>query len=87
MSRDWRRQGRCRFEPFALFFPPDGETGEQRDMRERRAKKVCAACPVIDQCGEYALTRPERYGIWGGMTPDDRRIERRRRRETERKAA
>ncbi|MDA2804466.1 WhiB family transcriptional regulator [Nocardiopsis suaedae] len=82
----WQRRARCRFEPKALFFPPEGERPDQREARERRAMKTCAACPVIEQCGEHTLDRPEPYGIWGGMTPDDRRIERRRRRETARAA-
>ncbi|MGW0920422.1 WhiB family transcriptional regulator [Streptomyces sp. NPDC002755] len=34
------------------------------------AKGECRTCPVQDECGE--LGQNEAYGIWGGMTPDDR---------------
>ncbi len=46
-----------------------------------KAREICAACPVRAQCEEYALANKERYGMWGGLTPiERRRIERRERR-------
>ena len=48
-------------------------------VRERQAKAVCAACPVRSECLGYALTRPEKYGTWGGLNEDERASERRRR--------
>ena len=45
-----------------LFFD-DGEA--------ERAKQVCAGCPVLRECLEHALQH-ERFGIWGGTTPDER---------------
>jgi hypothetical protein len=38
-----------------------------------RAKAICKTCPVIDNCREYVIYNPERYGIWAGMTEKDRR--------------
>jgi hypothetical protein len=43
------------------------------------AKAVCRACPVRDDCLEYALTNAEPWGVWGGLSADERRVERRRR--------
>lgn len=40
---------------------------------------MCAACPVRAECLAYALGRPDKHGIWGGMTEDERDAERRRR--------
>jgi WhiB family transcriptional regulator, redox-sensing transcriptional regulator len=34
---------------------------------------TCAACPVKNECLTFALSNDERYGIWGGTTPDQRR--------------
>lgn len=46
------------------------------------AKKICDSCPIRDACLEYALKEKERYGMWGGTTPiERRRVERRQRRE------
>lgn len=58
----------------ALFYSPDiAEGKETRVRRERDAKKVCASCPVRDQCLDLALTQHESYGIWGGLNETERR--------------
>jgi WhiB family redox-sensing transcriptional regulator len=33
---------------------------------------ICATCPVLKQCAEHALSVREPYGVWGGMSEDDR---------------
>ena len=33
---------------------------------------MCASCPVLTQCAAHALTVREPYGVWGGMSEDDR---------------
>ena len=43
--------------------------------RAANAKALCATCPVIEQCRSYALAAQEPYGIWGGMTEEERREE------------
>ena len=73
---DWQRQGRCWTGTGALvdlMFP--GQGGDTAD-----AKAMCATCPVIDVCREDAIANEDRFGIWGGMSEKQRRIERRRRR-------
>ena len=69
---DWQLQGACRGHDSAVYFHPDGERGHARENRERNAKKVCATCPVLQQCREHALSVHEPYGIWGGMTETER---------------
>ena len=44
----------------ALFF------SEQLDDI-RRAKAICAECPVREACLEGALARREPWGVWGGQ--------------------
>jgi WhiB family redox-sensing transcriptional regulator len=51
-----------------LFFGPDGERPSEREIRERKAKVICALCPLRAECLEYALRHPARYGIWSGST-------------------
>jgi WhiB family transcriptional regulator, redox-sensing transcriptional regulator len=68
----WQRSANCRGEVSSLFFCGDGEVRSQRREREKRAKSLCADCPVLAQCREHSLRAPERYGIWGGMTEDER---------------
>jgi WhiB family redox-sensing transcriptional regulator len=45
---------------------------------EAQAKELCAACPVQRECLEYANDNEEPDGIWGGLTPIERRKEPRR---------
>lgn len=69
---DWQFQGACRGEDPEAFFHPEGERGPSRAAREAKAKAICATCPVIQQCAAHALSVREPYGIWGGMSEDDR---------------
>jgi WhiB family redox-sensing transcriptional regulator len=69
---DWQLQGSCRGEDPAVFFHPEGERGPARAARERAAKAVCASCPVLKQCADHALAVREPYGVWGGLSEEDR---------------
>jgi len=69
---DWQLHAACRGEDPALFFHPEGERGPTRAAREAAAKAVCAACPMLAQCAAHALTVREPYGVWGGMSEEDR---------------
>lgn len=42
------------------------------------AKQICDSCPVRGLCLEQAMARKERFGIFGGLTADERRKPRRR---------
>lgn len=72
-SGAWRRLAICRGPVAADFFTPfGGETRRQRSARERRAVAICADCPVRGDCLADAVSRNERYGIWGGRAFDER---------------
>ena len=75
----WQDAAACRGREILLFFGPDGERQPERDARERKAKAVCRSCPVQGDCLAYAVTRPEKYGTWGGLNEEERASERRRR--------
>ena len=68
----WRLRAACRSVDSAVFFSPDAERGRAQEAREARAKAICARCPVIRECAAYALTAGERYGVWGGLSEQDR---------------
>jgi WhiB family redox-sensing transcriptional regulator len=77
----WQWRAACRGEDAALFFPPAREEGrDERLIRERQAKAICATCPVRVECLEYALRTREPYGIWGGLNEAERRYVLRERR-------
>jgi len=52
-----------------LFFP-DGTAG--RAAKTMQAKEICATCPIVVQCLQYAILNQE-DGIWGGTTPSERK--------------
>lgn len=74
----WQYRAACGDVNTQLFFGPDGEAWPEREAREAKAVAVCASCPVRRQCLEYALRNSIRYGIWGGLNPEERTRARRR---------
>ncbi len=49
------------------------EPQDEKLVREDKAKKVCQTCEMIWPCRTMALRTEEEYGVWGGMTPGERR--------------
>ena len=67
-SMAWRDHGGCRGLDPEIFYPPEDD-----EVAAEPAKAICAVCPVRETCLEYALTRREKIGVWGGMTERERR--------------
>lgn len=61
----------CEWQP-SYWFPEDIADPRKRAEATREAIKGCKACPVKDQCFDYALESNQKYGIWGGSLPSDR---------------
>ena len=66
MDLAWKAQGACRWVDPELFFPIS-------DVDAEPAKRVCAGCDVRQRCLDHALDTREGEGIWGGLTPGERR--------------
>jgi len=74
----WMEDAACR-EPGVdpeLFFPVSESGPAVRQVAAARA--VCGRCPVQAPCRDWALRAGEPAGIWGGTTPEERRVLRRR---------
>ena len=69
---EWQYEGKCREADPTLFFHPEGERGSARRRRAEAAKAVCGTCPVIDACREHSLAVREPYGVWGGLSEEER---------------
>ncbi len=63
----------CRDAASELFFGSAQETRRERIDRERRAKALCDACPVLSVCRDRAIETLELYGVWGGLGEQERR--------------
>lgn len=72
----WQLRGRCNEVGTEMFFPEKGMSSNSKTIRS--LLRVCAECPVKDECLEAALAfegdapRDMRHGIWGGTTPGQR---------------
>lgn len=71
-SWDWQARGACRGMDSAVFFHPDYERGVARTTRDATAKTLCRRCPVVQACRTHALQVREPYGVWGGLSEQDR---------------
>jgi len=75
IEEEWMARGLCRTRklPRDTFYP-DSSVGVAR------ARRICARCPVKEQCLEYALENHQSDGIWGGTSERQRaKLQRRRR--------
>lgn len=69
---DWQMRAACRGIDTSTFFHPENERGPSRVRREMRAKAVCSSCTVVDNCLKWALAAREPYGVWGGLSVEER---------------
>ncbi len=83
---NWQLHAACRGLDSSVFFHPAGERGDAHDEREAKAKRICGDCPVREACLSYAMEAREQYGVWGGLTENER-VSRRRRDAQPRRAA
>jgi len=72
---EWVRLALCAQTDPEAFYPEVGATVEP-------ARRICAACPVRSECRDHALATGERWGVWGGLSENDRRRLRRQARRT-----
>ena len=70
----WTVDAACADADPSVFFVDHGRPATE-------AKQMCAGCPVRAECLDFALESHERFGIWGGLTDKERRVEARRRRQ------
>jgi len=67
----WHKDAACYRQGDELFFH-DGRAGAK--PAEDAAKQVCNdPCPVKAECMRASLEKRERYGVWGGLTPRERK--------------
>jgi WhiB family redox-sensing transcriptional regulator len=73
---DWGSRAACRSADPELFFPVS-EIGPST-AQIARAKAVCARCEVHRECLAFALATRQVHGVWGGTSPEERTVLRKR---------
>jgi WhiB family redox-sensing transcriptional regulator len=72
----WRNRAACLDEDPELFFPT-GNTGPAL-LQIEETKAVCGRCKVAHTCLEWAMESGQDFGVWGGLSEDERRALKRR---------
>jgi WhiB family transcriptional regulator, redox-sensing transcriptional regulator len=62
----WQERAACYGIDPEVFFPPSEEDAGL-------ALSYCSACGIREMCLAWALKNRERYGVWGGLTEQQRR--------------
>jgi WhiB family transcriptional regulator, redox-sensing transcriptional regulator len=60
----WYEDAACRGQGWERFFDHTDPTTAQR---------ICARCPVRAPCLRFAMANQIDTGVWGGLTPEQRR--------------
>lgn len=63
----------CQEVGICVFFPTDEETDRYTPEEASQARRICHKCHMISECLEFAMQENFEYGIYGGMTPAERR--------------
>lgn len=61
----WFERAICTDMDPEVFFPCPSESPQP-------AKEICRTCPVMNECGAWALEEGIPYGVWGGMSARER---------------
>lgn len=85
------KEAKCVAFPGTRVYDPwfgTADATKDEDAQEmEEAKAICFGrydgreCPLLQQCLEFALINNEKYGVWGGTTPEERKAIRKERRE------
>jgi len=68
----WQSMAACRGMDTAISYHPENERGPTRHRRDWEAKRICQRCRVVGPCLQWALETREPYGVWGGMSVEER---------------
>lgn len=73
----WTEHAACRGMDPDLFFPytQSGKPPGPQSDAWLAAKATCGRCPVAEECLAHAIAQGETDGMWGGLTPAERRLD------------
>ena len=71
-EEDWGSRAACRSADPELFYPVSEAGPSVAQIAE--AKSVCARCEVRSECLAFALATRQTHGVWGGTSPEERAV-------------
>ena len=63
----WQLEAKCSNDTSDLFF-------SVAESKINRAKAICQSCPVKSECLTFAVKEDIEFGIYGGMTREERKV-------------
>lgn len=73
-DENWRDKAECNGADPEIFFPDlEFDTAEARRAKTKAAREYCRACPVRQECLDWALDNRVTDGIYGGQTYGQRK--------------
>lgn len=75
----WMSQAACQYVGTDAFFRAEYEPLSEFHERATQAKKICARCPVLQNCRQYVDSLESEnlpWGVWAGETAQERQARR-----------
>jgi len=69
----WRDNASCKKMGNTLFFQTLHNNSKKILESINEVKALCESCPVKEDCLDFAVRNDIKDGIWGGMTPTERK--------------
>lgn len=69
----WRDRARCRKMGNKMFFDYGKGRGVSAVKNLARVARFCSFCPVREECLRFAVDNDIKYGVWGGLSPSQRK--------------
>lgn len=67
----WRDHALCKGMGNERFF--NDTRGRRKKNEVNEAIRICLSCPVRRECLRFAIANDIMHGVWGGMTPEQRK--------------
>ena len=68
---EWAKDALCRGKHYDLWYPPMDASSPNEYYTV--GKLACHRCPVWKECLDAANANEETWGMWGGLTPQERK--------------
>jgi WhiB family redox-sensing transcriptional regulator len=69
----WRDHASCKTMGNTEFFATFQGNSKSHEERLDRVRTICNECPVNKECLDFAVRNEIAYGVWGGLTPKERK--------------
>lgn len=70
---EWQEKAACKGMNLEGVFFNGSAAGDRDTELNLPGLAVCATCPVVEPCLNYAIATRPAFGIWGGKTTKERR--------------